>query len=347
MARGRDLAIAAPGDIIQVLPGTYAPFSVGIGCTIRGSAPGAVQVHDPAGVASVAIQAPPGQVVHLAALAFDFPAAGNVLINGGRVTFDRCTLLARGAIGPLTSPLAITNANVHLQSCSVSCSNPFGFDVAMSGTNSHITAIDSQFFGSPLVPSFFYVTSPAIDLSGTTLHASGCAIRSGTYGTGQAPALRANGGQVWLSDSNVVGYGFACPIVATSVLVDRCSVQPTSPNCPTLPGGALLGVSRPLPLQNGAPFSLVYSTIPNSYAAIFASQELATLTIPGLHAQTQWLGTGVINLGVVLADVAGHATAAWPIPAGAWLIDQPMWFQGLTGFALPLQLSPVAGGLIR
>ncbi len=80
---------------------------------------------------------------------------------------------------------------------------------------------------------------------------------------------------------------------------------------------------------------------------MFASQELATLTIPVLHAQTQWLATGVINLGIVPADAAGHATATWNLRAGAWLVDQPMWFQGLTGFALPLQLSPVAGGLIR
>ncbi|MEO6597470.1 MAG: hypothetical protein ABIP94_22225 [Planctomycetota bacterium] len=87
---------------------------------------------------------------------------------------------------------------------------------------------------------------------------------------------------------------------------------------------------------------------PNGYAAIFASQELATLTIAGLHAQTQWLvGGGILNLGVVFADGQGQANPSWTIPAGTRLIDQPLWFQGLTGFALPLQLSPVAGGVIR
>jgi hypothetical protein len=340
------LAVAAPGDIIHVLPGTYAPFAVGIGCTIRGTVPGGVHVTDPAGTTSVTITSPPGQVVHLVALDFSFPVWGGVAINGGRVTLDQCTLLSAGAVASATSPFVITNADVHLQRCNVSCSHPLGFGAAMGATNSRITAIDSQFFGSPLVPSFFYSTSAAVYATGTTLHAAGCAFHAGTFGIGRA-GLQAIGGQVWLSDCTVVGYGY-CPIDATSVLADRCSLQPVYPGCSTPPGGGLLGVSRLQPMQNGAAFTLVYSTIPNSYVAIFASQELATLMIPGLHAQNQWLGgAGVVNLGVAFADGAGQANATWNLPAAPWLVDQPLWFQGLTGFAFPLQLSPVAGGLIR
>jgi hypothetical protein len=210
-----------------------------------------------------------------------------------------------------------------------------------------ITAVTSQFFGSPPVPSFFYNTSPGIDATGTTMHAAGCVIRAGVFGIGQVPGLRANGGQVWLCDSMVAANGL-CAIEGTAtVLADRCSLLPVATQCPTPPTGGLLGVGQPLPLQNGAPFTLNYRTIPNSYAAVFASQELTTLAIPGLHAQTQWIAGGIVNLGVVLADASGQATATWNIPAGTWLVDQPLWFQGLTGFALPLQLSPVAGGLIR
>jgi hypothetical protein len=94
--------------------------------------------------------------------------------------------------------------------------------------------------------------------------------------------------------------------------------------------------NAPSALQNGATFALDYLTIATGFAAIFASQELATLTIPGLHAQTQWLGgLGLVNLGVVLADAQGRASASWPIPAGTRLIDQPLWVQGVTGFSLP------------
>lgn len=336
------LAAAAPGDLIHVLPGTYAPFSVAIGCTIRGLVPGGVIVQDPAGVASVTVTAPPGQVVHLAALDFRFAAAGTVAVHGGRVTLDQCIMV--GSVAPMT----VANADVHLQSCTVSCSNPFGFDVAMRATNARITAIDSRFFGSPLAPSFFYNCSPAVDATGTTLHASDCVFHAGTYGTGRQPGLRANGGRVWLSDCTVVGYGsWGCPIEATAVLADRCSLQPVSANCTPPPSGNLLGVARPQPLQNGTAFSLTYTTMPNGFAAVFASLEMASLDVPGLHAQTQWLGGGIVNLGIVFADASGRAQASVAIPAGAWLVDQSLWFQGVAGFSLPLQLSPVAGGLIR
>lgn len=342
------LAVAAPGDFIHVEPGTYAPFSVTFGCTIRGLVPGGVHVQEPSGDVSVTITAPAGHVVHLAALDFRFSATGNVAIQGGRVTLDQSTVLSASTIGLTRAPLTVTNADVHLQGCTVRCSNQFGFNVAMRATNARITAIDSQFFGSPLVPSFYYNCSPAVDATGSTLHASGCMFHAGVFGVGPVPGLHANGGQVWLSDSTVVGYGiWGCPIEATSVLVDRCSLQPMNTGCTTPPSGGLLGVSRPQPLQNGAGFSLTYTTIPNGYAAVFASLRLASLDIPGLHAQTQWLLGGDINLGIVLADASGQATATVAIPTGAWLVDQAMWFQGVTGFSLPLQLSPVAGGLIR
>lgn len=338
------LAIAAPGDVIHVLPGTYTPFSVTIGCTIRALSPGVyvTATSGPHPANPVTISPPAGQAVHMAGIAFYFGTntpGDCVLITGGRVTLDGCSFASSYDAG-----LVISNADVHMQGCTA-FPPAFGFH-AMRADYARITAIDSSFSdGGGVV--FHYFPSTAIELIGTTLHAAGCTIRAAA-GPGNPPiaALHAAGGNVWLSDCTVVGV-LTCPIVATSLVADRCVLQPTLPTCPTPASGGLLGVSRAQPLQNGAPFSLVYKTIPNSYAAVFASQELASLTIPGLHAQTQWLGPGVINLGVVLADSSGDATATWMIPAGAWLVDQPLWFQGLTGFALPLQLSPVAGGVIR
>lgn len=340
------LAVSAPGDIIHVLPGTYTPFSVTIGCTIRALSPGVhvlASMGPPGGPSNVvAISPPMGQVVHIAGVAFSFGtnAPGDtVVITGGRVTLDGCSFA-----NTYDTSLVINGADVHMQGCTAAPPT-FGFH-AMRASNSRITAIDST-FSDNWVGTFHYFPSTAIDLTGTTLHAAGCTIDA-AEGPGGPPiaALHAVGGNVWLSDCTVIGT-LTCPIVATSVLADRCVLQPALPACSTPASGGLLGVSRSQPLQNGAPFSLVYKTIPNSYAAVFASQELGTLTIPGLHAQTQWLGLGVNNLGVVLADAAGDASGTWTIPAGAWLVDQPLWFQGLTGFALPLQLSPVAGGLIR
>jgi hypothetical protein len=333
------LAIAAAGDIVHVQPGTYAPFAVGIACTIRASTPGTVLVQSAAAAPSVTIAPPPGQTVHLVGVDFDADNGQGVAITAGRVTLDQCTLRSTG------TPLSITNADVHLQGCTITSTHHVGFHAAMTANGARVTAIDSTFQGSPHAMGFYYVTSPGIDATNATLHAARCTIRSGVYGI-QGPALRANGGQVWLSDSTVTAF-IGCPIAATAMLADRCVVQPVYATCPLPASGGLLGVARAQPLQNGSPFSLTYTTIPNGYAVVFASQELASLTIPGLHAQTQWLGGGILNLGVVLADASGQATGTWNIPAGTWLVDQPLWFQGLTGFAFPLQLSPVAGGLIR
>ncbi|MBX3463430.1 MAG: hypothetical protein KF830_09675 [Planctomycetes bacterium] len=342
---GSALAIASPGDVVHVLPGTYAPFTVSIGCTIRGLTPGSVHVQDATVPASVHVAPPPGQVVHFAELAFSFPGGGNFEITGGRVTLDRCTLLSMGSVSGAS--LNITNADVHLQGCTVSCNHQFGFSPAVRATTARVTAIDSHFFGSPIGMGFYYSTAPGIDATNTTLHVASCSIQSGVYGVGQVPGLRANGGQVWLSDCTVAGR-LACAIGGTGpVLADRCSLSPVMASCPPPPAGGLLGIERPQPLQTGAAFTLVFKTIPNSYAAVFASPELTTLTIPGLHAQTQWLGVGVFDLGAVFADSLGRATATWQLPSVPDFVDQTLWFQGVTGFAFPLQLSPVAGGLIR
>jgi hypothetical protein len=337
------VALSAPGDIIHVQPGNYAPFSVTIGCTIRALSPG-VYVSAALGSAPnpVTISPPTGQPVHLAGLSFSFNtnAPGDtVRVTSGRVTLDDCSFY-----NSYEPPLLITNADVHLQDCTA-VPPTFGLN-AMRASGARITAIGSTFSDLGGV-AFHYFPSPAIDLVNTTLHASGCTIHA-VAGPGNPPvaALRAVGGNVWLSDCTITGI-ITCPLVATSVLADRCQLQPAGPACPPPATGGLPGVSRSLPLQNGAPFALAYQTIPNSYIAVFASQQLASLTIPGLHAQTQWLGPGVINLGVVFANSAGTANATWMIPSGSWLVDQTLWFQGLTGFAFPLQLSPVAGGLIR
>jgi hypothetical protein len=225
----------------------------------------------------------------------------------------------------------------------VSANGHLGVLPGMRATDSHVSAIDTTFQGSPITSLPYPTGQPGVELGDSTFHASGCSIFAGMEFL--TPALRSVGGRVWLSDSTLVGT--TCPIQATGeILVDRCALQPLSVGCAP-PSGGLLGVSRPSALQNGAAFDLNYRTIGNGYAAIFASQDLTTLTIPGLHAQTQWLGGGIVNLGLVFADGLGQANVSWTIPAGTWLIDQPLWFQGLTGFALPLQLSPVAGGVIR
>lgn len=344
------LAIAAPGATIHVLPGTYAPFAVSIGCTIRALTPGTVTINPLGALVDTTIAPPAGQTVHLVGLTFDVSnslgstTSTAVAITSGRVTLDQCTMTS-----PYAAPLRIQDATVHLQGCVVSANAQVTTHPGMHATNARVTAVDSTFRGSPVSFAFLpNVGQPGVDLVGSMFHASDCEIRAGLVPW--ALALQAAGGQVWVTDSVVSTYG-GCAFNALGgavVVIARCTLGNGLSVCTTPPSGDLLGVSRPAALQNGSTFALTYATVPNGYAAVFASQELDALTIPGLHAQTQWLGgPGIVNLGVVFADPQGHAGASWPIPAGTWLIDQPLWFQGVTGFALPLQLSPVAGGVIR
>lgn len=107
------LAVAAPGDFIHVSPGTYAPFTVTFGCTIRGLVPGGVQVQDLTGVAAVTIAAPASQVVHLAGLDFSIvtanaagQATATVAIPGGAWLVDQA-LWFQGVTG-LALPLQLS-----------------------------------------------------------------------------------------------------------------------------------------------------------------------------------------------------------------------------------------------
>jgi hypothetical protein len=70
--------------------------------------------------------------------------------------------------------------------------------------------------------------------------------------------------------------------------------------------------------------------------------------LPGVLAQPLWIAlAGAQNLGITPADAAGVATASWPIPSAPSLVGETLWFQAVTGLALPLQASPASGGTIR
>ncbi|MCA8977465.1 MAG: hypothetical protein KDC98_22270, partial [Planctomycetes bacterium] len=108
----------------------------------------------------------------------------------------------------------------------------------------------------------------------------------------------------------------------------------------------LLGVERPAPLQAGSAFQLDYRTEPNRLVAILASPGLDTATIGGVLAQPLWLpSAGLFPAGLITADGQGVAVARWQMPAG--VVGRTMWFAGISGTALPVQASPVAGGIVH
>lgn len=367
------LAVAAPGDRIHVQPGTYAQFTATVGCTIRALVPGSVSVAYtlavlPPGCSSnpaclvnegpTLLQPPTGQTVHVVGLnfvgnevagGFLGPIRHRVAVLSGRATFDQCTLNASN-----TAALTVTGASVHLQSCSLAAINatatslPAG-GVGLFGTDCNVTAIDTSMLGGS-GPGLSAPPGDGIVLSNSTLHGSNLDIRSGSlvFPVGNNPAYAVRGGgALFLSDSQLVG---GCPIQWSGMALEltRCTQTGTSPNCGTVPPSpnTLLGITRPAPLTPGATFALNFRTEPNGFVAIFAGGALGRLDLPGLLAQPSWLDdTQSFLVTLVLADPQGLATASWPIPGGPGIADQQLWFKGLSGFSLPFQVSPPAGGI--
>ena len=85
--------------------------------------------------------------------------------------------------------------------------------------------------------------------------------------------------------------------------------------------------------------------------AIYASTDLAAMPIAGFE-QPIWLdAANAFNVGFHVAGFLGHSSASVLIPNSPAVLDQAIWFQavGTTTwpFASTLQVSPIAGGVIR
>ncbi|MBL9078421.1 MAG: right-handed parallel beta-helix repeat-containing protein [Planctomycetes bacterium] len=368
------LAVAAAGDRIHVQPGTYAHFTATIGCTIRALVPGSVSVaydvaFQPPGCTTnpgcwsvegpTRLSPPAGQTIDVVGLRFVgnespggflYPIRHRVAVESGRVTFDQCNLQASN-----TAALAVLDASVHLQACQITVlpaasTSPAG-GVGLYGANCNVTAIDCTITGG-FGPGLSIPPGDGIVLDNATLHGSGLVIRSGTVlfppSTNAAYALRGSGA-LFLSDSQLIG---GCPIDwgGTASELSRCTLTGTNTNCPTVaPSPATqLGIARSGPLTPGATFTLTFRGEPNAFVAIFAAASLGRVDLPGLLAQPSWLdSTQSFLMSIVLADAQGVATASWLIPAGPGVADQQVWWKGLSGFTLPFQVSPPAGGITR
>ncbi|HEX5050974.1 MAG TPA: hypothetical protein VFZ65_04310 [Planctomycetota bacterium] len=349
------LAIAAPGDLVLVLPGSYAPFQVHVGVTIAAVLPGTVDVTiDPtflgpcspcyyAGITSLA--PPPGQTLTLVDLAFTstwvvfqgqyvYPS---VVVSGGRVVFEGCTIEVTSAFFPA---LSVQHASVHLQDCTVRGFEQLTGITALSTLDADITAVGTTITRHATIGSLIGF---GVGMTNSTLHGSHLALDGDT-----TAALSTNNSSVWLTDSMLRGPAGGCAVayIGTPPQLDRCVLLP-APCGPFLPNAPLLGVQRPHPPRAGLPFSLLFHTVPNGFVAVFANTALDTVLLPGLFDQPLGIApAGAFGLGIVLADAAGVATATWTIPAGT-TVGRQVWFQGVTGLVLPLQTSPPVGGAIR
>lgn len=340
------LAAAAPGDVIVVQPGSYPPFQANVGVTIRGATPGSVHV----GASSATC--PPGQVLHLVDLVF--PA---LFLGGGTCTLDRCTV----GSGSTAAGLNAANTRLRLQQCTLGGATqpyvPFGNFPALGASSCVVTAVDSTFRGLDGSSAFSGPGYPAVLLLDSSLHGSGLTLTGGNAaGTGSAqpgPALRATGtATFWICDSTLRGGAAtsvssmpaACPVEASAGRLARCTLQPSCP-APVPTAGALLGVHRPAPLASGASFTLAFRTEPNGFVGVFATTRLGGATIPELEQPVALDLATVMPLAVLAADANGDASGTWTLPPGT--ANLALWLQAVTPPPLPLQVSPVAGGVVR
>jgi hypothetical protein len=345
------LAVAQPGDTIEVRPGTYAQFTAAVGVTIRAVSPGTVLiVPDPAYYgpcllcnheARTVLAPPVGQSLHVSGLVFTNQSAAGVTtwleVRDGRVTLDECTVYGVGL-----SPSAcvwIVDAHVHLQDCFVSYGAYASGFAGIHAVDSVVTAVDTRV---QVVGPF--TNGHCLRLPGTTFQGS----RLTLSGIGESCVV-AGGAPVWISDSQLSGGGPNHCTVTGAVELSRCTLWPPTAGCGVSGnGGSQLGVSRPSALQAGGTFQLDFQTTANGFVLVFAGPELAAESWAPLLVQPSWLQEATsFPVTLLLADAQGAVSVSWPIPAGPGITNQKLWFKGLSGWSFPLQVSPPVGGVVR
>lgn len=356
------LAIAAPGDVVLVQPGTYAQFQATIGVTIRAAVPGTVVIDLDLSVlppsctgfclaneAATRFLPPPGHAVHCDGLQFVtspqtvFGVFHRVLVDGGTVSFANCTLRSS-----YLHALTVTQARVHLQDCTLECLGTGNGWPPLVAYTSTISAMRCALTASQTT---FTLPGAAVWLRSSTLQASQLQLRGGLMGFGGgAAALDLDAtSSAWISDSQLTGGGGACPVVNNggSGRIDRSVLLPSLATCTSLPTALVLGIDSATPPQAGAPFVVDFRTAPNQLVGIYASSTLGNGALPGLADQP--LGLDSANAwfaGLVTADANGLASAAWTLPNGPF-VGVPLFVLGV-GLAPPrVELSPPVGGVVR
>lgn len=361
------LAVAAPGDVIEVAPGAYAFFAASVGVTIRAQVPGTVSVGvDPAFVNpnclpclftdGLTVFSPPaaGPALHVVGLVFrpdQVTVSGmsffsKVSVVSGRVTFENCDFGAARDAG-----LRVADATVHLQDCTVASHSPhFGYPTdALIATNAVITAVGCSFTSDHLMG--YGIDAAGASLTNTLFHGAHVSFA----GNSSAPALRASGSRIWIRNGTFTAWPFGptphCAVEADTRLtqLDQCTFVSALGPCTTFAAPTpLLAAQRLAPVQVGAPTTVRFDGAPNGFVAVFVGFALGTVDYGSRLVQPSWLESSTsFLLAIVATDQVGSGSGTWSIPADPSLRGLPLWWKGVQGTSLPLQVSPPVGGLVR
>ena len=322
---------ASPGDVILFSPGTYAlPLIIDKAVTFRSITYGTVTCVSsfgtlPCFINTVYGPGAAGGTVHFQGLQFTI---GINAFLAGQLVLEDCTLMPTSS-----TALAVLGGSAHLQRCQLATTlGSIGRIDALRATNCHLTiavaGIHSQDTGSR-----------GIALVRSTLHANGLVV----HATG-APALEADAlSTAWLSNSTVSAAQSPCAIIGGRVHAARFAHAPDCGNVFT--GSPVSAAGEPLIVGSTAQF--LFTTEPLHLVGVFASTRL---TAPIWFGAEQPLVLDPANIGLFAlqaADASGEVAASWAIPPSPSLVNQAFWFQAVDFMTVPLQLSPLVGGIVH
>jgi hypothetical protein len=240
--------------------------------------------------------------------------------------------------------LFVQSGTVTMRDCSVR-----GFDAGVFWFGAH---------------AILQVGQSGADVAGGSLHAEratftgGSGVTSIGFGPGGCGLRMAGNAAVWLSDCTLVGGSTAGVAAGGSALCNNSAVPAQLANVTLTPGVPTAppsygGVNPTAPLcrlaiapafQRGATSTLACTGEPGAVFGLGLALDPEPTQHPFL-VEPVWIVTNVpIVLG--LLDAAGGAAIAVAVPGGPSLQNELVWCQAVSGFALPLFATTLAGGLI-
>ena len=342
------LAVAQPGDVIEVANGNYQPFAVTAGVTIRGvgNVAPAIQLGVPA-----TFDVPAGQQAYV----FNLNLYTGAQVQRGSVAFERCSFAGSIVALEIESPgeCLLTESYVG------TVMGPRD-GIRVRG---HLAAMDCAFEGGA---SWVQPGGIAVVVDGGSVQLGNCRLSGGAAILAQSPATDAMvvlAGQVWLADCSVGGGDSQVSAggigirnqTNTPVLAARTTVIG---GLGTVPGAATVGPYAPtadLPglwhILNGLARGGTSGLRPKGPVnmPVFYCFTLRTLVVnhPAI-ATPCWLGSSCHLLGTGVLDAAGQEMLPITVPNVSWLRDVRLFFQvyGLDGQGR-LQTTPPVGCLIQ
>lgn len=341
---------ASPGDRVLVTAGTYAPFQLQKGITLRAEPVGAI----------VVVAGSP-QSVHCA-----IPQGAAATIEGLTV---QTRMLVQGAgssaSGPLalnrvrtTASIVVDGANLALGRCEVRGLGPC-LDLIGSCT---VSVTQTTMVGAL---GGFVASNEAIRSAGQAqILVSNSTLTGGMVGLhfwqAASPAVRLSGNdRAWFVDCTLSAFQqaqFACLAAvnqsAVPLVHERCTFadhtgQPQAYSGPQQ-NGLVLALSMSTPLTRGGTAQLEFRSRPGRLIVAHAAFGLSTPVQYPFAAQPDWGFVGSsLQLVLLVADGDGFGRVPVTLPNAPWVQDLPLWFSGWSESGLPVQLAPVCGGLVR